>query len=515
MEDQGTYRIGATKAQRSFMFGLSTFGTAVFGSAFAASLILMIFVRSYVLLAALAVALGMLYVLLRIPKNPRHQQLGLRVLHARRARRARRKGWSAFTPSESTPYPRPVGEMVMLGVAKIEGDPEQGILRQSPIHHEGSVFTTTLEIQGRGDGQQPAFELLADAGRLEALLTRLAQRNVPIDEISFMTRARPGLPKGYRAASLASIAENLRGTRMASNHELLLDILTATSDQYRTFVTVAMPTTELAKKIGRHEAATPERLAQEAHSQVGRLSNFLDTAGFKTVSGLGPRRLGALVRHLYAPSWDLDDLGGVDSFRDGFLPYPASSEPEMLVVPDELHDVTWYHSTARIDATDWPPEIHTTRWMQPLVMDLVPDDEPSVIRTVTTSYRLMSRAETLEETQSQIVTDAASTPDAGKVTDGSTSRQVSTGFDRINDLQNGAAGVKISTRVTCSSPSIDAAFEARTQVNERLSEMGIDDVNWLDGRQADAFVLSLPLCRGIARIRPKGPAKVLKTLVKD
>ncbi|MFP5282431.1 MAG: hypothetical protein ACLGIF_03165, partial [Actinomycetes bacterium] len=57
-----------------------------------------------------------------------------------------------FAPTEDTPYPRPVGDVVVLGVARVTGAPEQAVIRHSTTGTKGAYFTATLEIEGRGDG---------------------------------------------------------------------------------------------------------------------------------------------------------------------------------------------------------------------------------------------------------------------------------------------------------------------------------------------------------------------------
>src|SRR5690349_25114324 len=58
----------------------------------------------------------------------------------------------AFTPTEDTPFPRPVGDILILGVARDEDSPEQAVIRHSPTGTKRAYFTATLEIEGRGDG---------------------------------------------------------------------------------------------------------------------------------------------------------------------------------------------------------------------------------------------------------------------------------------------------------------------------------------------------------------------------
>src|SRR5699024_10201794 len=218
-------------------------------------------------------------------------------------------------------------------------------------------------------------------------------------------RAMPGLPRGYRDQLLGSIAPGLAGTMLAENTENLVDTAGAVSDQYRTFITLAMPRADVRRAMGPTASPTRESLALEAHTHAGRAAQLLTAAGFDVVGGLRPRRLGALIRHLYAPSWSAGDLRGIGSAVDGFQPYQTVDDA--VAVLDETHDVTWYHASAKVPATMWPASITGSQWMQRLVTGLAPDDKPSVVRAVTTSYRLTTPAQARRQTQQEILADAS------------------------------------------------------------------------------------------------------------
>ena len=505
MSSEVVYRVGVTRTRRAFMFRLSKVGLTILSAAMLIALVVMVLSQSAILLAVFALTLTVLYLALRIPKDPLTEPLLERRMEKRRAKRAIKKGWDSFARSEDMPLPRAVGDLIVLGVAKGSDDPEQAIVRQSPLgHREGTFFTSTLEVAGRGDGVRTPLEDAVDAAGVEGLLTRLAEPGSRIDEISFMTRAMPGLQRGFREKMSAAIPERLRASLLAENKFELLDILSATADEYRSFVTISMSTESLIKALGRREIATRDRIAEEAHSQVGLVSRFLEDAGFTVVGGLGPRRLGALIRHLYMPSYAIDDLTGIDTTLDGFPDYPAPLDDVAFTVLDPTHDVAWQHSTGHIDETSWPMEIHESRWLQPLVTGLVTDDQPSVIRTVTTTYRLIPTAEAKLLTMDELLNDAIEVAgEAGKISDGSSSQQADGGRDRLVDFLTGSAGCRVSTRITISAPSIDGIDDAREQVSGVASKMGIEKgITWADHRQGEAFLLSLPLGRGIPRNPP-------------
>lgn len=526
MTDEVVFHPPRLRRRRAFLWRLSPGGVIVIAAVLAAGGLLVVVSRGWgselapgLLLAGVLVLALLLYVLLWIPTDPDSVSVLRAMADWVRSGRSRRRRWGSWTPTAALPVPRAVGEIAVLGVAQRDGDAEQAIVRHSPIDDTAratrrrlprAVFTTTLEIGGRGDGQRHPSDLAEDAARLEMLLSRIAQTHMPIDEVQVTVRAMPGLPRGYREQLLGSVSPQLSGSLLGDNTEDLADIAATVSDQYRTFVTMAMPTTQLRRAMGPTVRATRELLAAEAHTQAGRVAQLFTAAGFDVVGGLGPRRLGALMRHLYAPSWGVDDLTDIGSALDGFQPHDTVEDA--LAVVDSTHDVTWYHATAQVPATMWPASITGTQWMRGFVTDMVPDEEPSVVRAVTTSYRLVTPAEARRRTQSEILADATSSiAESHRITDGAADQQASSGFNRMQELADGAAGALVSTRVLVTSPSLDGLWHARQQVDEAAASMAVDWLRWADDRPADAMVWSLPLCRGIVR-RPPATSRMAEML---
>lgn len=213
-----------------------------------------------------------------------------------------------------------------------------------------------------------------------------------------------------------------------------------------------------------------------------------------------PRRYAALIRHLYIPSRDLDDLSGIEVATDGFPAYPKPVF-EALQVPDWDRDVVWHHATGTIAPNGWPATRVASRWMLPAVGQMFDvGGGPSTIRTVTSTWRVMNRTQSQREVANQILnTQTRMVQDRGRVSTGEDQEQLELGAQILTDLRHQSSGVLPSVRVTCSAPSALGLAEARGQVESSMAHMNVDAFTWHDGRQADAMILSLPLGRGFAR----------------
>lgn len=181
--------------RHAVLFGLQTVPLIVMGVyVIAAVVCAAVFQHLGLILAMLVVGL-LLYGAMREPvrmdRAPWVRRLVERVRVGGSAR-------DAFTPTEDTPFPRPVGDIVILGVARDEHSPEQAVIRHSPTGTKRAYFTATVEIEGRGDGLRSLAATQREDQELERALNRLAEARCPVDELSLMARATPGLPVSYK-----------------------------------------------------------------------------------------------------------------------------------------------------------------------------------------------------------------------------------------------------------------------------------------------------------------------------
>jgi hypothetical protein len=76
--------------------------------------------------------------------------------------------------------------------------------------------------------------------------------------------------------------------------------------------------------------------------------------------------------------------------------------PEALQVPDWGCDVLC-HATGYIAPYGWPADRVASRWLLPAVAQVFDADAPSVIRTITASWRLLNRRESQRRMADQLL----------------------------------------------------------------------------------------------------------------
>lgn len=142
----------------------------------------------------------------------------------------------------------------------------------------------------------------------------------------------------------------------------------------------------------------------------------------------------------------MDDLGGIVAARDGFVGYPQPM-PQALQVPDWGRDVLWYDATGFVPPYGWPAHRVAWRWLLPAVAQVFDAGTPSVIRTVTASWRLLSRRESQRRmADQQLNTLTRVARDHGKVTTGEDQQQADAGQQVLYDLRHQSSGVVPSVR---------------------------------------------------------------------
>ncbi|MDN5762491.1 MAG: hypothetical protein L0H41_09270 [Microlunatus sp.] len=169
-------------------------------------------------------------------------------------------------------------------------------------------------------------------------------------------------------------------------------------------------------------------------------------------------------------------------------------------MPDWGRDVLWHHATGLIAPHGWPADRVSSRWLLPAVAQVFDAESPSVIRTITSSWRLLNRRESQQVMAHQMLNTLSQVArDHGKVTTGEDQEQADAGDQVLYDLRHQSTGVLPSVRVTCSAPSHPGLLQARDLVDSAMSDLNVDGFTWCDGRQADAMIVSLPLGPGLVR----------------
>lgn len=228
------------------------------------------------------------------------------------------------------------------------------------------------------------------------------------------------------------------------------------------------------------------------------VSRAVVRAGYRVRAGLGPRRLGALIRHVYTPHRGLDDLDGVTNPLDGFQPYRNTETS--LHCPGSADEPAWFHAVATVPRDGWPHNEVGMRFLE----DLVTGVSPATLRTIKCQYRLVAKRAAIARTLGSLVVNKAAVIGAdkkGQTTTGEDEGQVDANERVLADLvRTPAAGVEPVVRVMVSATSPGELEEAKERIDSAFQTCQFTDWTWHDLRHHHAVALMLPLGQGVRAV---------------
>ncbi|MDT0342712.1 hypothetical protein [Streptomyces litchfieldiae] len=209
---------------------------------------------------------------------------------------------------------------------------------------------------------------------------------------------------------------------------------------------------------------------------------------------LGPRRLGALIRHLHDPDLDIDELDGIESVLDG---WSQTRTPGRDWVRTEGVHRPWFHAVASVPRDAWPLQPVTARWMEHLVTGI----HPATIRTVQVQWRLVPKVLARERARLALTYDTADRHGErrrGQVSTGVSEASMSSSRRVLQDLLTPVVGgTHPAVRLHLSAPSTTELAAARVRLVAAAEDGGVTRLRWHAHRHHQALLTALPLARGI------------------
>ncbi|MFD8146141.1 SCO6880 family protein [Streptomyces sp. NPDC059708] len=403
------------------------------------------------------------------------------------------KGAPDFVPGQT--LPREVGDIRVLAYAP-------PVARKSPmaiVHHKDNRraswntghLTATFEIQGSGDGLLPASQVDTAGLRFERLLGGLASAEIPVDQLDICTRVLPVHPDAYRD-HMAGLVVPTAPERLKASMAELAGFAAGNAEEYRSFATIRVPLAHLQASVGTQMDL--DDLCAHTFDLVGDVVRRVDSAGYRLRAVLGPRRLGALIRHLHDPDHDMDNLDGIGSVADGWGQVRHKAKDWTRV---EGTGRDWYHAVAHVPRDGWPSQAVTARFMETLVTQV----SPATIRTVVSQFRLVPKVQARQMARMGLTYDVATKRGAEKkqqISTGETEASMSAARRTLQDLmQPVTGGVYPAIRVMVSAPDPALLAAARKRVVGAAENGGVTRLDWETYQHHKALVTALPMARGV------------------
>lgn len=371
----------------------------------------------------------------------------------------------------------------------------------SLIHHpdprrgyEHGHLTGVLEIIGGGDGLREIHETNRRGEKFGLITRGHAGPQVPVEQLDIETRVLPTDPEEYRRHVEGLLKDDIPPALRESMRELT-EFGAGTSETYRSFVTVRMPLERLhSRSFGREDLGGVVDTATET---LRGAAERLMRAGYDVRSVLSPRRVGAYIRHLYVPSYGVDQLDGLETTADAFAFFGYDHGPDRRSLAVEAGPAgEWFHAVGSIPLDGWPLAPVGMRWLE----GLVTDTERAVVRTVKAQHRLIAPKETQSRAAVGKTLDDADLNKqdrTGQTSTGEREEQASAAGRVLADIIDGAAGDVPSVRVLVSGRTPYELEDARSVVEGAADDMLIRRLRWYDGAHDLAMITMLPFGRGV------------------
>ncbi|WP_335983183.1 SCO6880 family protein [Streptomyces sp. CA2R106] len=492
--EQRTYVLGGETRRRSLFNGVSTTQLVGAGAFTVVWLLAVLATRSVVVLVG-----GILLGLGGWTLSRRRDAVGESWAGSLRDRAAfvtaqrRHGGAPEFVPGEA--LPAEVGEIRSLAYAPPGFENAPMAIIHHKNHKSGSWatghLTATFEIQGAGDGLLPVRATNTAGLLFERLLGGLASAEIPVDQLDVATRVLPVHPAAYREHMGKLVVPSAPALLQRSMRELA-GYAAGNTEEYRSFCTVRIPLAHLTASIS--GPTDLERVCEETFDVIGEVIRRVDAAGYTLRSVLGPRRLGALIRHLHDPDRDLEALDGIDTVADGWNYVRWNAKDHARI---EGAARPWYHAVAQIPRDAWPAQAVNARWMEHLVTRV----NPATIRTVQAQFRLVPKMRARDIARIGLTYDTATVRGAkkkGQVSTGETEASMTASRRVLHDLmQPVVAGTYPTVRVMVSAPDHDMLTAARRRIISAAEDGGVTRLSWADYRHGRALLTAFPMARGI------------------
>ena len=487
-----TYVLGGETRRRGLF--AASFRQIAVGGVFLAVWMLALLETHSVVVLVLGLVIGLVLMFLAQRRTALGESWVGKVWDSAAFRVSTRGGEPDFVPGAS--LPAEVGEVRMLAYAP----PSRPQAPMAIIHHKDNRrrswatghLTATFEIRGGGDGLLPVRSINTSGMLFERLLGGLASAEIPVDQLDICTRILPVHPDAYR--------EHMRGLvvpgtpkRVQQSMRELSNAAAGNTEEYRSFATVRIPLAHLTAGIS--GTADLDRVAEETFAVLGEVIRRVDGAGYRTQHVLGPRRLGALIRHLHDPDVGIDTQDGISTVADGWG-YNRWAGGQWVKIEGAARD--WYHSVAHVPRDSWPTQTVNARWMEHLVTRV----NPATIRTVNAQFRLVPKAKARSLARVGLTYDTADSRDErkkGQVSTGEVEASMTASRRTLYDLLRPVvAGVYPTVRIMISAPDDpELLTAARRRVTSAAEDGGITRLAWEDNRHHKALITALPMARGV------------------
>lgn len=413
-------------------------------------------------------------------------------------RKAKTLAWNAYRDW-------PDGAQGMYWLQRAPGKP--GIAWHAPIG-ESAYLSVAFAVEGaiRGIESDAFVDLVGKA--FGGLLARYGSRSALPKRVQSLTRTIPVDSAYHEAWVWEQLDEHAVPKLVASYDEVVRRTARAGLMQRHYFVVSWPITSEFRAAAGRRGPAQAGWLALMA-AEIESVRSHLVSAKLGQVDPLTAAQTAAVLRHMQAPSWPIDQAGDVDVDA----PWVASHDELSATITDGIgpdgQPEQWWHRTAQIPIDSVETGPRTAMWLAPLLSRM----PHPIIRTLSVQIEVAPAADARRAARTDVthdLADLAAQREKGVLTSEELTTGLSAARSRLDDLRPGSGhhGAGWVAHLSISARTRDDLIDATAKITEAAGNAGISSLGWLDTQQAAAAACTWPIARGMKPISKPAGASV-------
>ncbi|WP_327411251.1 hypothetical protein OG458_41685 (plasmid) [Streptomyces sp. NBC_01281] len=354
-----------------------------------------------------------------------------------------------------------------------------------------SMFVTCIEVEGAQNfGGLDSADKVALISAYEYLLKETAESGGRIQYVQWLARLLPTDPNAH-AHDAAVRRDPAAPSWLSDSYDQLVDTVSVYAEDRRLFLVLGIPYTPELSAEALTYATLHDGYGEVLGKEVEQFIRGLGGAQLRWVRNLDEPGLASLIHHTYAPDHWINDTRGMD--RASCWPAEMDGrEPTRMAARSWEGADPWYTSTAWIK--QFPVLPVGVNFLAPLLLYV-----SDVILTVGVTMRLLPADKAFEDAMADVTNEAGQADHhPGKIVDPREERELGASAATMNDLANGAAGVRLTGWVTVTAPDPELLVQHRNTVRASAvkSQLALE---WCDSEQYRAFANTLPLVTGLLK----------------
>jgi len=359
------------------------------------------------------------------------------------------------------------------------------------LQTDEAMFTCAIEVEGsKNFGGMDEDDREALVAAYEFLLKQTADGGGRIRRLQWISRVLPTDPNAH-ARDASARRDPQADQWLHDSYEQLQRQVAISAEDRRLLLVMAIPyTTDLVAEA-RSYRSLHEGFGVVLGKEAEAFIRQLGTAQLRWVRNLDEAGLASWIHASYDPRHWINDTDGMD--RANVWPAEVDArDPLMMASRSWEGSQSWYSSTA------WWRQLPVLpvyiNFLAPLLLQV-----SDVIFTVAVTMDLVPSDEALREAMADVTTEYGQADDkAGKVTDPRETRERRAATSTMNEIANGAAGVRLTGWVTVTSPSVELLRQHKDLLRAQatLSRLVLE---WCDREHFRAFSNTLPFAGGLLK----------------